>query len=249
LLKEKEDDFLFRTIYLALYLIFILITNLPLLLKASSLYKKGRVDELYEPIFDTAYRMGMELISATGSKVIVEGEDKIPQGPVLFVSNHQSYTDIPLLMGFINKPKSYIAKIELSKLPLISKWMKIGKCVLIDRSDPRQSLRAINEGVEILKKGHSLVIFPEGTRSKSSEMSDFKKGSLRLATKAKVPIVPVTIDGSYKIFEGNDGRIKPANIRMIMADPIYTDNLTKEDENALSDRVYEIIKGNLRPDN
>lgn len=236
---------MFRIIYLGIYLTANLLFLLPFLSKGKKLQAQGRGDELYNFIFDTAYRIGKGLVQRSGSTIHISGQEKIPQGPVLFVSNHQSNFDIPLMMGCINKPKSYIAKIELSNLPLVSQWMKIGKCVFIDRDDPRQSLKAINEGIEILKSGHSMVIFPEGTRSKGPEMQDFKKGSLRLATKSGVPIVPVSISGSYKMMEANKGKIKPADVYITIADPIYTDQLTKEEENNLTDKVYEIIKSNL----
>jgi len=235
----------FRIIYLGSYLVLNLLYLLPFLSKAKRLRDQGRAEEMYDFIFNTAYRVGGGLVKRSGSTVHVSGTEKLPDGPVLFVSNHQSNFDIPLMMGCINKPKSYIAKIELSTLPLVSTWMKIGKCVFIDRDDARQSLKAINEGIGILKKGHSMVIFPEGTRSKGPQTLEFKKGSLRLATKSGVPIVPVTISGSYKMMEANNGKIKPAEVHITIADPIYTDHLTKKEENQLNDRVYEIIKSNL----
>ncbi len=236
---------MFRTINIGIYLISNLLYLFPSLKKAQRMEKVEINDKMYNFIFNTAYRVGNGLVKRTGSTIDILDLEKIPAGPVLFVSNHQSNFDIPLIMGFVNKPKSYIAKIELANLPLISSWMKVGKCVFIDRNNPRQSLKTINEGIEILKSGHSMVIFPEGTRSKGPTMQDFKKGSLRLATKAGVPIVPVTISGSYNIMEANNGKIKPANVKITVGDPIYTKGLTKEEENGLSDKVYEIIKSNL----
>lgn len=236
---------MFRLLYLAIYLISNLLILLPALGKAKRLQAQDRGEESYDFIFNMSYRLGSGLVKRSGSTVQVLGTDKVPQGPVLFVSNHQSNFDIPLMMGTINKPKSFISKMELENLPLISPWMKLGKCVFIDRDNARQSLKAINEGIEILKSGHSMVIFPEGTRSKGSEMLEFKRGSLRLATKAGVPIVPVTISGSYKMLEENGGKVRPAHVKITISDPIYTNNLTKEEENGLSDKVYGIIKNNL----
>lgn len=236
---------MFRLLYLAIYLKATLLFLLPSLWKAKRLMAQGRADEFYDYIFKVSYDVGNGLVKRTGSTVDVSGIEKIPEGSVLFVCNHQSYFDIPLMLGTINKPKSFIAKIETMNIPIISSWMKLGKCVFIDRDDARQSLKAINEGIEILKGGHSMVVFPEGTRSKSSKMLEFKKGSLRLATRSGVPIVPVTISGSYKIFEANNGKIKPADIKITVSDPIFTNNLTKEEESQLSDRVHKIIKDNL----
>src|SRR5699024_1808110 len=99
-------------------------------------------------------------------------------------------------MGYLGVPHGFIAKVELTKFPIVSQWMKEMKCIFMDRSDRRQSLQSIKEGINILKNGHSMVIFPEGTRSKSDAMGEFKAGSMTLATKSGVPIVPITISGS-----------------------------------------------------
>ncbi len=123
----------------------------------------------------------------------------IPDEPVLFVSNHQGSFDIPLLLGYIDKPKAFIAKWELRYLPFIGSWMKELGCIFIKRNDFRQTLKAFKGAGEVFKKGQSLVIFPEGTRSRSSKLGEFKRGSLKIALREKVPVVPVTIKGSYKL--------------------------------------------------
>ena len=89
----------------------------------------------------------------------------------------------------------------LSKIPIFGKWVTRIRGIYIHRGDARASLKTINEGVEYLKQGFSLVIFPEGTRSRSSAMAEFKHGSFKLATKARVPIVPVTLNGGYHTYE------------------------------------------------
>ena len=236
---------MFRIIYLGTYLVANLLYLLLFIKKVQRIEKLTLHDKMYDFVFNTAYRIGNGLVKRSGSSIYILGTEKIPDGPVLFVSNHQSNFDIPLMLSFVNKPKSFIAKIELANIPLLSCWLKAGNCVFIDRENPRQSLKVINEGIEILKSGHSMVIFPEGTRSKGPQIQDFKKGSLRLATKSGVPIVPVTIKDSYKMYEENNGRIRPARVTITVSDPIYTVNLTKEEENGLSDKIYEIIKSNL----
>lgn len=237
---------MFRTIYVVFYFIIYLIYLLPKQWKVDRLNKEGKIKEADAIINQVAHDWGKAVVHSTGSKVQVSGLEHIPEGAVLFVSNHQSNLDIPVLHGFIPNQKSFIAKIELANIPIFSKWMERQHAIFIDRSNPRQSLKAINEGISNLKNGYSMVIFPEGTRSKGAEMSEFKKGSLRLATKAKVPIVPVTIDGSYKILEANGNMIKPAEIKVTISKPIYTDHLTKEEANDLSNQVYEIVNGNLK---
>ena len=231
----------FWFIYFGIYMLLLL----PKLWKVKQLKKQGKLKEMQDITHQTAQIWARRLIAITGASVQVEGLEHIPPGPVVFVSNHQGNFDIPLLLGYLDKPKAFIAKIELLKMPLVSTWMKNIQCIFIDRQDPRQSLRAIQSGVDLLKGGHSLVIFPEGTRSRGPEMGEFKKGSLKLATKAGVPIVPLTINGTYQMMEANGGRIKPASIKMIISPWINTTNLTKEEENHLTDHVYEIIKEKL----
>ena len=177
----------------------------------------------------------------TGAKVTVKGLENIPDGAVLFVSNHQSNYDIPVFMSYVRKPKGFVAKIETRKVPLLRYWMEFMDCIFIDRSDLRQQAKTIIEGINLLKNGHSMVLFPEGTRSKGESVGEFKAGSFKLATKSKVPIVPVTLDGTYKIMEANGWRIKPADVTLTIHPPIETEGLTREEELELSDKVKEII--------
>ncbi|MGL4741981.1 MAG: lysophospholipid acyltransferase family protein [Sarcina sp.] len=202
--------------------------------------------EKYQYIHDISSNWAMSFIKLSGANVTVHGAENVPKdGPVLFVSNHQSNFDIPLLMCFIDKPKGFIAKKELENIPMISEWMRFMQCIFMDRSNLRKSASAIIDGIKILKSGQSLVIFPEGTRSKGGPMVEFKAGSFKLATKPKLPIIPVTIDGSYKIMEANNNRIKPANIDLYIHKPIYTDSLSKEDEANLHKIVHDIIQSKL----
>lgn len=237
---------MFRTIIWIIYFILKLLAITPDMLRVKSLDKKGRVEERDKLVFSVAEKWGRDLINASGSTVKVTGEENIPKDqPVLFVSNHQSYLDIPILVGFIDKPKSFIAKKDLDKFPLFRTWMKNLQCILIDRSDVRQSLRAIKEGVKLLKEGYSYVIFPEGTRSKDGTLGEFKQGSLKLATKSGAPIVPVTIKGAKDIMPRGTLAIKPANVEIIISNPIFMDDDIAKDSKALNEKVMSIISENL----
>jgi len=184
------------------------------------------------------------LVRITGSSVDISGLENIPKdGAVLFVSNHQSNFDIPILLGYLPKPIGFVAKIELAKVPLLSTWLKFGDCVFIDRKDIRQSLKAINVASDILKSGHSMVIFPEGTRSKGKELGVFKPGSLKLAQKAGVPIIPITVHNSYEIYEANNNRVKPARVKVTIGKPIDPNDGGEEKSNVV--KVYDIIKSEL----
>ena len=207
--------------------------------------KAGKLEEQREFLFQSAEAWGKYLVEKTGSTVNIQGNENIPEGACLFISNHQSNFDIPILSGYLDKPIGFIAKKELGKVPILSEWMKRVHCVFLDRQNPRQAIKVLAEAANILKKGNSLVIFPEGTRSKGMEMLEFKKGSLRVAEKAGVPIVPVTISGSYKIFEENGNRIRPAQVNVIVDKPIYLDQLSDEEKDQLLEKLKEQFQHNL----
>jgi 1-acyl-sn-glycerol-3-phosphate acyltransferase len=111
----------------------------------------------------------------------------------------------------------------------------------MDRSDMKQSTKIIIEGIRQLKEGTNMVVFPEGTRSKGGPVHEFKAGSFKLATKSKAVVVPLTIDGTYKIMEANGNRIKPAEVNLYIHKPIITAELTKEETAELPARVEKII--------
>jgi 1-acyl-sn-glycerol-3-phosphate acyltransferase len=115
---------------------------------------------------------------------------------------------------------------------------------MIERDDARSTLRAFQEGAEWLRQGFSLVIFPEGTRSRSDTMHAFKKGSLRMATQAGVPIVPVSLSGSWRLFE-DKGYPVPWTVRFHVHEPIHTSTLTKEAAAELNERVERIIRAKV----
>jgi 1-acyl-sn-glycerol-3-phosphate acyltransferase len=223
-----------------------LIGKIPQMYIVNSLEKRGQLIERDEYINKVASKWALNRLKLSGAKVTVFGQENIPKDkPVVFISNHQGNFDIPLFMSYIDKPTGFIAKIEMNKLPVIRNWMEYMNCVFMDRSNIRKSAEAIVEGVNIIKKGYSLVIFPEGTRSRGNTIGEFKAGSFKLATKSKVPIVPVTIKDSYKLMEANGSKIKPAEVEIYIHPPIETAGLSKEELETLPDKVKKIIQSNL----
>jgi 1-acyl-sn-glycerol-3-phosphate acyltransferase len=223
-----------------------LIGKIPQMYTVKSLEKKGLIVERDEYIDKVSSKWALNRVKLSGAKVKVFGQENIPSDkPVVFISNHQGNFDIALFMSHINKPKGYIAKIEMNKLPVIRNWMKYMNCVFMDRSNIRKSAEAIVEGVNIIKKGYSLVIFPEGTRSKGDKIGEFKAGSFKLATKSKAPIIPVTIKGSYKLMEANGSKIKPAEVEIYIHPPIDTAGVSKDELESLPEKVKTIIQSKL----
>lgn len=235
-----------RTIYWYLSFIFTLIGTIPKLNKVKQLEKQGRLEERDAYVYECASKWMLGNIKRTGSTVEVIGKENLPKDQtVVFISNHQSNFDIPLLMGYVDMPLGFISKIEAKKIPIVAKWMELIHCVFMDRSTLKGSAGAIIEGIKYVKAGHSLVIFPEGHRSKGGPMHEFKVPSFKLATKAGAPIVPLTIDGTYKVMEANNNRIKPAHIRLTIHEPIPTVGLSKDELAALPEKVKTIITQSL----
>ncbi|KMT22185.1 lysophospholipid acyltransferase family protein [Clostridium cylindrosporum] len=227
-----------------------LVGTIPSMLKVKKYDKNNKTEDDKKKredfVYDFVTNWAKNRLKSAGATIKVYGEDNIPEGEsVLFMSNHQSNFDIPLLLGFINTHKGFVAKLELGQIPILNKWMENIDCVFMDRSSIRKSAEAIAETTKLLKRGRSMVIFPEGTRSCCNTMGEFKAGSFKLATKSKVKIVPITINGSYKLMEANGNKIKPSEVEMYIHTPIETKGLTKEEEDMLPDKVKAIIASKL----
>lgn len=222
-----------------------LIKSLSDIKKINKMEEEGKLEERDEYIYQCSRIIAHTFLKDAGIEVNVEGLENIPNGPVLFVCNHQSNMDIPVIMYSIDRPKGFIAKKELEKMPILKDWIILSKAIFIDREHPKKAMAGIIQGIKQLKDGYSMVVFPEGTRSQCSKMGEFKAGSFKLATKPKVPIVPLTIDGTYKIMEGNHYFIKPGKVNLYIHPPVYTDKLTKEEITELPEKVENIVRSKL----
>lgn len=237
---------MFKTIRWFLHFWLSLIGLMASLKKVDKMLEEGKIKERDEIANKTARDWARGLIDLSGCKINVVNEELIPKDQaVLFVGNHQGNFDIPILLGYLQKDKGFVAKIELKKLPMINRWMEHISCIFLDRDDPRQSVKTINEGAKLLKAGYSLVIFPEGTRSKDGELGEFKAGAMKLASKAEVPIVPVTIRGSKDIMKKGSLMIKAADVDVIIGEIVNPLDYEK-DTKKITEAVRNIIEKNLK---
>lgn len=236
---------LLRTICWYIYLISSLLMSLIKYYKIIKLKKVNTPKSIIDnKVHSFCSDWAKKLVDKTKSNVNVIGLKNIPQNTnVLYVSNHQSDFDILLILAFLPKPKGFIAKIELVKIPIVSKWMQLMHCLFIDRKDMRSTTKTIVEGIDALKNGHTLVIFPEGTRSKNPRMNEFKQGSFKLALKSDVPIVPITLNNSYLML--TKFLIKKTDITITVHEPIFPNKLSKEEINNLSENVKNVIKDSI----
>jgi len=187
-----------------------------------------------------------------GVRVKIYGQEKIPRDrAVVFAANHCSQFDIPIAYKAIPVQFRFLVKQELFKVPILGLAMKIAGYIPIDRSKGRKALKSLNEAAKRISSGVSVLIFPEGTRSKDGRLQPFKVGGIILAIKAKVPIIPISISGSHKVLPKGAWFAKPAKVKVVIGDPIEV--IDKEGKMRSKDEVmselYEAIKKGLDPEN
>lgn len=189
---------------------------------------------------------GRRVVLTTGSTVDLQGEENLPTGGKLcFISNHQGMFDIPLVLGFVPKPAGFIAKQELFKIPVLSWWMNEIPCVYIDRASARKAMESFHKAAEVIKSGHPLVIFPEGTRSQQDGMGPFHLGSFRLPAMAGATIVPLAIKNSWRAYE-IDKKIHPVDFKLRILEPIAAHDPLYKDKHALSKALHQRIAAALQ---
>lgn len=187
-------------------------------------------------------RISRVIFYMTGSRVKVIGQENVPEDrAVIFVSNHQGHMDSVIIQGFIKKPKGFVSIKAYENFPIVGSWMTYMGSVFLDKDDTRQTLVNINQAVENLNRGQSMVVFPEGKLSDGEQTLDFERGWLRLVTKSNVPIVPVTIKNSYKILSYNGRAMHPALVECIISKPIEAFDLKRRDEQAFLVNLRETI--------
>lgn len=185
------------------------------------------------------------ILRITGAKVQVIGWEQVPADQaVLYVGNHQSFFDILLTYSRCPGLTGYVAKDGMEKIPLLSTWMKRLYCLFLNREDIKAGLKTILKGIDQIKGGISMCIFPEGTRNKQpgGPMLPFKEGSLKMAEKTGCLIIPMAITGSADIFENQFPRIRPARVILEYGKPINIKELTKEEKKFLGAYTRDVIQ-------
>lgn len=224
--------FILVALCLLLYLILFIPTMFFLLIVKR--FKPEMASTIAQAMVRNTFRL---LLFLAGAKVEVRGQNNIPKdGGVLFVSNHRSYFDILAGYGYTYKPLGFVAKYEMIRIPLLRQWMKILNCLFLNRKDIKQGLKTILLGIEKVKSGISIWICPEGTRNLNDDVTDvkdFKEGSLKIAEKGKVPIIPVAIYGTYEIWEQHLPYMKKNKVIIEYGEPIIIDELSDADKKKL----------------
>jgi 1-acyl-sn-glycerol-3-phosphate acyltransferase len=198
---------------------------------------------------EAAIRLWSRLfLSIPPVRLEVEGrENVVPGNQYVFLANHLSNLDIPALFLAIPTPIRYLAKKEVYRIPIFAQALKIGGIVKIDRGAGAATYQAINEGVARAKeRGYSLIIFAEGTRARGRDLAPFKKGAFRIAIMTGLPVVPVTIHGTWEAWPPGSKLIYPHDAKVIIDAPIPTEGLDPADISDLRDRVQGVIDARYR---
>jgi 1-acyl-sn-glycerol-3-phosphate acyltransferase len=178
------------------------------------------------------------LLALSGVGVTVTGLERIAADrSYIFMSNHQSNFDIPVLLGHLPVQFRWLAKAELFRIPVFGRAMRGAGYISIDRSDRAAAFESLEQAAEKIRQGVSILIFPEGTRSVDGSLKSFKKGGFVLAIGAGVPIVPVTVRGTFDIMPKHALRIRPRQVTVAIGEPIATEGIAFDTKETLMDGV------------
>ena len=225
-----------RTIILLIFYLITIILVSPVLLVFWALGKK-------EPVLDIGkWVMGVSRL-ILGLKVEVEGLENVdPRRSYVFMANHVSFLDGPLLFYIIPQRVRVILKKSIFRIPVAGPAMRFIGFVPVDRKSLSSGKRSIDEAVQAMKeKGYSFLIFPEGTRSNDGKLHDFKRGGFFLAVAAQVPIIPVTIKGTFELMPRGRIFVRRGKIKVIFHPPVETAGRTQADIPALMSQVFSQI--------
>jgi len=183
-----------------------------------------------------------------GIRVRAEGLENVDPGqPCILMSNHESVFDIAALMTTAPTSIRFVAKRELAWIPLFGWALALSGHVLIDRGNRTRAIQRLERAAERIRRGTSVIVFPEGTRSPDGRLRSFKKGGFHLAIAAQVPVVPVTVSGSHRIAPKRSLRIESGEIKVVYGKPISTRGMRREDRELLAKLVREGIEAGYDP--
>lgn len=210
----------------------------------------GILDRSHNIYFMLSRLFGKGVLAIARVKLKISGLENIDKNKsYIFVSNHSSQFDIPSLQVAIPQQASIVYKKELTKIPLFGWQMRFGPYIMIDRQNVDSALKSIEMAKKLMsERGRSILLFAEGSRSKTGEVQPFKRGAFYLASRVGHPIVPVSISGANKILPKGKFKIKKGVIHIHFASPIETGNIsTRKEELELMEKVRNVVIENIKP--
>ncbi len=236
---------MFRLILVSIFLILFLVLTTPAMLVSFIVgkFNKNAGDRIAMFVVNKIGFRSVQFLA--GVKVKVIGHDRIPDEPVLYICNHRGFFDTITSYQLVKGPTGYVAKKEILYAPLLNVWMILMNCQFLDRKKPRSGMDMLLKSIELVKKGVSICIFPEGTRNRdaeSDELLPFHAGSFKIATKTGCPIVPVTLINAGKVWEDHFPWMHGKNMVIEYGEPIMTRDLSKEELKNVSEMTRDIIQ-------
>ena len=208
-------------------------------------------------IFTRSDRMGFSMMRiwasivsrAMGLTFSLEGEENVvPSHSYIVTPNHQGNADILALIRTLPVPFLWVIKREILQIPFLGWALGRMGTVSLDRADKEQAVKSLNQASGKLSDGWSVIIYPEGTRTRDGTLMPFKKGAFRLAIKTGVPILPVTTNGAFKVMPRKATLFRPGHVTVTIGEPIPTEGLTDRDLSSLMEKTYKAVRKNLNVD-
>ena len=188
-------------------------------------------------------------VRSTGARVHVAGRENVdPQKTYLFLGNHQSMLDPPIMFAYLGCRIGALAKKELRKVPILGQGMSLAHVIPVDRGDHDRALEATRAGAEALGDGHSLMGFPEGTRTVDGRLKPFKKGLFHMALDGGVPIAPVVFNDTRLVLRKGQNTCVPGDVYVEVLPPIDTSAYSHDTVAELAERVRDLILERVRHD-
>ncbi|MBR3772272.1 MAG: 1-acyl-sn-glycerol-3-phosphate acyltransferase [Clostridium sp.] len=236
-----------RTLFVLIFLILFFIYSIPCLLIIWLIGKITKNERFVFKIAQAHVAWAFNVICfLCGVKKNIIGLENIPKDKaVLYVSNHRSYFDIVTTYSIVPNLTSFVSKKEIAKFPFVAQWMRFLKCLFLDRDNIKEGMKTILQGIEQVKDGYSIFIMPEGTRNHTDTVLPFHEGSFKFSQKTGCPIIPVSITNTDDAFENHFPFLGKANVTVMFGEPIYMDQLSKEDKKFVGAYARNIIQENL----
>jgi len=200
-------------------------------------------DESGDGLIRVARRWARVVLAAAGVKVELEGLEHIaPTGSYVFVSNHASYMDTPVVLANIPVQFRFLAKRGLFQIPLLGTHLSQAGHIPVPREDPRASVKTMQLAAETIQRRRiSMLVFPEGGRSADGVMREFKEGAAYIAIRAGVPVVPLAILGTHEVLPMHSAVVRPGRVKLCILPPIPTTGLDLRDRGRLTEQLHEVI--------
>ena len=238
-----------KFILVAATVILFLVFSIPVLVWESYLGKKDPEKRDWQSLHIVQWIFRI-ILKMAGVHITVKGIENIPKDrAVLYVGNHRSYFDI--LAGYTTVPTllGFVAKKEMERIPILRTWMVNVNCLFLDRKNIKEGLKTILQGIEKVKNGVSIWIFPEGTRNTNEDITEllpFKEGSLKIAEKSGCPVIPVAMTGTAEVLEKHFPFITPSHITIYYGKPFYVKELEGDDRKHPGAYTRNVLIGMLK---